>query len=85
MLLQREGSHERGFSSVFVFDAMPGGGVVFHDLAGSASALGINLEEDGVSGFGDSYAVEAEDVLEGCGVNDCLEEVCEVAVGGWTY
>ena len=64
---------------------MPGGGGVFHDLAGSASALGINLEEDGVSGFGDSYAVEAEDVLEGCGVNDCLEEVCEVAVGGWTY
>ena len=65
---------------VGVFDAVAGVGVVFHDLAGAAAALGVDLEEDGGSGAGDADAVLVDEAFDHHRVNDGLEKGYEVRI-----
>jgi len=70
---------------VGVFDAVAGLRVVLHHFAGSAAALGIELEEDGVSPAGDSEAVFVDEAFDDHGIQESPEEGDEggVAVGAY--
>ncbi len=68
---------------VRVFDAVASLWVVLHHLAGAAAALGVELEEDGVSPAGDAEAVFVNEAFDDQGIQEGPEEGDEggVAVG----
>ncbi len=68
---------------VGVFDAVASVGVVLHHFASAAAALGIELEEDGVSPAGDAEAVFVDETFDDQGIQEGPEEGDEggVAVG----
>lgn len=70
-----------GRGCIGVFDAVAGGGVVFHHFACAAAAPGVYLVEDGVEGFGDSDAVFFDEGVDGGFIEECQEEGDEVAAG----
>lgn len=59
---------------VGVFDAVAGFRVVLHHLAGAAAALGVELEEDGVSPAGDAEAVFVDEAFDDHGIQESPEE-----------
>ena len=57
-----------------IFDAVAGLGVVLHDLAGAATTLEVELEEDDIAIGGDAETVVDDQHFDDQGVEECAEE-----------
>ena len=59
---------------VWILDAVAGLGVIHHDFAGPAAALGVDLEEDDSAGTRDAQTIVQDELLNDHGVEDGFQE-----------
>ena len=60
--------------AVRIFDAMARVGIVAHDFAGTAAAVGIDLEKDGVAVARHAHLICLNDLLEDQRIEEGREE-----------